>query len=235
VTDFYATQQGNFLGKYSDFPSAPANAVYLVDVSLPSTQIKLIPGIGYGTVEQFPTFFRIADLQADTYTLVPISSILPELIQNNEIGPLKFTLNGVYSSAGVPSELDPPVPYAGPAATIKRCRLIRRTAGTAGETALNVRVIRVVSSGPVSFDIFTPDSVIKVAASSGDRVTATKFPNIPGPGIAPIDTSVNGSRTLLLPGDIVEAVLTSVETFKPGPPDGPEGAMLYIEFNDSMI
>jgi hypothetical protein len=120
-------------------------------------------------------------------------------------GDLYFTLSGNYSAVPTPGTFDAPF-ITEVAFTLDHVHVARRTAGTAGQTTIDVTKngVSIFAGGPPF-----------VAAAAGDYATAVG--NLFAPG-----------SNVFAPGDILEVVLTSVETFNAGPPPGPEGLRVTI-------
>lgn len=120
---------------------------------------------------------------------------------------LEFELSGVYSAALVPGY------FAAPKSVRDACicdtvHLVRRTAGSAGATQVDV-----LRNGASVYTLPVHRPVVQF--SDGDDFEAF-FP--------PTDLSnVNWN-----PGDVIEARMESVESFLAGPPPGPEGLWLRV-------
>jgi len=118
-----------------------------------------------------------------------------------------FSLSGEYSSTTIPDFFDTPrlVRYS---YLLLEVTLMRRTAGTLGTTRVDILVN---STSIFATDLDKP----QVNALDGDYATDVKT-----------TFTISG----VSPGDIVEPVLETVETFKAGPPSGPEGLSLEVRF-----
>lgn len=123
--------------------------------------------------------------------------------------PYEWALGGVYSGVVTPAFFDAPrlvVPPLAPR-TLQRVWMLRRTAGTAGNTS--VQVYR--NGNPV---LVVP---LSVAAGSGDNAAAQTV-------------AFNVGEDVFNATDIIEAAVVAVETFKAGPPPGPDGLRLILQF-----
>jgi len=141
----------------------------------------------------------IAPLDPGRWLLAPATTAPPGS------GELHFTLSGEYSGAVVPAFFDPPyVAIAG--FTVAFVQLVRRTAGTAGFTEIDVlkNGVTILAAPPV-----------KVTAAMGDDVSFFSNSFVPG-------------QDIFLPTDRLDVVLSAVETFDAGPPAGPEGLRVVI-------
>jgi hypothetical protein len=155
-----------------------------------------------------------------------VGFILTDIFNNafsgasGELAPYIFTLSGNYSAAATPGFFDPPRRVKSNR-TISSVTLIRRTAGLAGSGGATI--IDILRNG---FSIFpgpgnmpqVGDGAVPPTPGNNAIFVATTF-NAPGP------TGPN-----LTTGDIIEAQLVSKETFFSGPPDGPEGFTVAINF-----
>lgn len=121
----------------------------------------------------------------------------------------EFLLSGAYSSASLPGTFDPPFLTDSPS-TVTHVSMIRRTAGSSGVTKVDI-----LKNGASIF-IHDADKP-QVNAGAGNYA------------ISIVDVFVGGVLTLV-PGDILEAVLQSAETYAAGPPEGPEGLCVKIYF-----
>lgn len=119
-------------------------------------------------------------------------------------GDVHFTLSGEYSAAAVPGFFDPPL-YVEAGFALDHVRLMRRTAGTAGQTEIDV-----LKNG---VSIFT--ALPAITAGAGDNATAVGNAFVLGANV-------------FVPGDYIDVVLVGVETFKAGPPSGPEGLRVTL-------
>lgn len=120
-------------------------------------------------------------------------------------GELHFTLSGMYAGAIVPGVFDPL--YIAPLGfTITSVQVMRRTAGLAGSTDIDVTKngVSILAAPPLS-----------VTAGAGDNATVVTAAFAPGANV-------------FLANDILEVVLVAVETFNPGLPVGPEGLRIVI-------
>lgn len=130
----------------------------------------------------------------------------PPAVQTPE--PYDWTAEGVYSGAAVPVYLNAPrVVWLPAPRTLQRALLLRRTAGGAGSSA--VQVYR--NGNPV---LTVP---LAVTAAAGDYAAAQT-------------TSFQVGQDVFGPLDVIDVQLTSVESFKAGPPPGPEGLRLLLVF-----
>jgi hypothetical protein len=117
--------------------------------------------------------------------------------------PFSFEISGPYSGAVVPGSFGAPLIVDTPF-SMAEVRLSRRVAGAFGQTTVDVLRNGVsVFSGPAP----------SVLASSGNY--------------AGVSTSSFVSPSFG-PGDVLDVLLTSVETFSAGPPFGPEGLRVDI-------
>lgn len=123
--------------------------------------------------------------------------------------PYSFCIAGVYSAAAVPAYFDPPMLVIPPAAprTLFRVWMIRRTAGLAGSTT--IQLYR--NGNPI---LVTP---LSIAAASGDNAGAQTVIFNPG-------------EDVFAATDIIECELQAVESYKAGPPPGPEGLRVLLQF-----
>lgn len=121
-----------------------------------------------------------------------------------------FTLSGVYDQALVPGVFDPPR-RAATTRTISRVELVRRTAGAAGTTRLDVK-----KNGTSIFG--SPPLYPHVSAIDGDYATVS------------VATFKEDGATLFA-GDILEVSLEETETHLIGPSEGPEGLTLTVFFS----
>lgn len=123
--------------------------------------------------------------------------------------PYRFLLAGVFSGVPVPAFFDPPELVINPYAprTLKRVSMVRRTAGTAGATSIQIsRNGALVLAAPLS-----------VTAAAGAYATATTIAFVPG-------------EEVFGPANIIDCVLLTTETFFAGPNPGPEGLRVLLEF-----
>jgi hypothetical protein len=119
---------------------------------------------------------------------------------------LEFGLVGVYSGAALPGFYTAPR-LIKTGFSVSTVSLTRRISGTAGTTIVDVR------RNGVSLYL-TPGDLPTIAAGA-DYTTVFAIP-----------TAVGGLA--LAANDVIDAVLTSVETALVGPPPGPEGFNLII-------
>jgi len=112
---------------------------------------------------------------------------------SGSIREMRFGLDGPYSSAVVPGFFDPALRVEIPG-TISTFRILRRTRGSAGTTTVNLLLNGLVIG------------TLSVIAGAGNYATSSAILGIP-----------------IIVGDMLEAELTSVESFMLGPPEGPEG------------
>lgn len=124
-------------------------------------------------------------------------------------GWVDFDLTGVYAAAVVPGFFSPPFAVR-VASTCDVVHLVRRTAGLAGSTALDVR------RNGVSIYLAPGDRPV-VTPADGDDYDALFPPTDPG-------------QVVWAPGDKIEVVMLSAETFKIGPPPGPEGLRARVYY-----
>lgn len=123
----------------------------------------------------------------------------------------RFSLAGFeYSGVIVPGFFEAPVLIRVPR-LILEVSLIRRTAGTAGTTRLNL-----LKNGTT---IFTN-------AAAQPQVTAVAGDN----AIDVVSADADFADRLLAAGDRFEPQLEEVETFNVGPPEGPEGFELRVRY-----
>lgn len=141
----------------------------------------------------------IPALSPGRWLLVPNPSTVAEYIP-------PFKLSGVYSAAIVPGFFDPPF-YVPAAMTITSVRLFRRTPGTAGQTTVELHKNGV--------NILAAPLTLLAAAGPYSSVSTAVFNPV--------------GANILAPGDRLEAVLTAVDTFALGPPQGPEGLSLSCD------
>ena len=139
------------------------------------------------------------------WLLIPLAAAAPPK------EPAIFRLSGVYSGAGVPGFFDPPHSI-GPteaARTIVGVEMFRRTAGTAGQTRVDILVngVTIFGGGPLTQCIVT--------AAAGD--------NVPGGHGAITAPAVPANS-------YIDASLEEVETALAGPPPGPEGLFVKVRF-----
>lgn len=123
--------------------------------------------------------------------------------------PYEWVIGGVYAAVLVPAYFDAPrlvVPPLAPR-TLVRAWLIRRTAGTAGSSS--VQVYR--NGNPV---LAAP---LAVTAAAGDNDVQQT-------------TAFNVGEDVFNAIDIIEAQLVTAETFNAGPPPGPDGLRLILQF-----
>jgi hypothetical protein len=126
-------------------------------------------------------------------------------------GFVDFELSGVYAAAIVPGTFDPMwSPKTN--ATITLIELTRRTAGTAGTTLLDITI------NGVTLFLLPADQPL-ATAGFGDNVV--QYFSIFDPAMV-----------TLVPTDLVECVLQTVETFKLGPPPGPEGLRVRLYYTE---
>lgn len=123
--------------------------------------------------------------------------------------PFIFRLDGVYDGAIVPGSFDPPL-LVRTSRTIVEVALFRRTAGSAGTTRCDVKKNGV--------SIFSGAGAMpQVAFGAGDEASS-------------VVSAFNLGAAACLPGDYLDVTLESVESFLPGPPQGPEGLSVMIRF-----
>jgi len=120
-----------------------------------------------------------------------------------DVAPLLFGLDGPYNDARVPGTFDPPV-LIETARTINTVTLLRRDAGTAGNTTIDVAV-----NGASIFAL--PADRPSVPSGAGSFVSDSKPPTAGG--------------GVLNPGDIVEVYLVEKET---GDATRPQGIRVAI-------
>lgn len=120
-------------------------------------------------------------------------------------GALHYPLTGVYSGAVVPGFYAPP-DIADAAFTLDHVQLVRRTAGSAGSTDIDVlKNGTSILAAPLS-----------IAFGAGDNASATT------------NTWAAPGANTFAPGDVIDVHLLAVETFLPGPPSGPEGLRVVL-------
>lgn len=151
-----------------------------------------------------PTDIAIPD--PGRWLLIPLSAATPPK------EPAIFRLSGVYSGALVPGFFDPPhyIGVTEAARTIVGVEMFRRTAGTAGQTRVDILV-----NGVTIFD-GVPANLPTVTAGAGDNVAGAHISLIVA-GAVPA-----GAR--------IDASLEEVETALVGPPPGPEGLFVKVRF-----
>lgn len=123
--------------------------------------------------------------------------------------PYNFELSGVYSGALVPGYFAPPILVVPPAVprTLVRVWMFRRTAGLAGSTTIQLyRNGNPILAAPLS-----------VTAASGDYSAAQTV-------------AFNAGEDVLGVTDIIECELQAVESYLAGPPPGPEGLRVVMQF-----
>jgi len=126
-------------------------------------------------------------------------------------GFVDFELSGVYAAAIVPGTFDPMwSPKTN--ATITLIELTRRTAGTAGTTLLDITI------NGVTLFLLPADQPL---ATAGFGNNVVQYFSIFDPAMV-----------TLVPTDLVECVLQTVETFKLGPPPGPEGLRVRLYYTE---
>lgn len=122
---------------------------------------------------------------------------------------MTFGLAGPYSAATVPGFFEPPRRIIS-TRTLSAVHMFRRTAGTAGTTRLDV--------------LHNGTSVFLV---DGDKpqVDATD-----GDNFGMVTTTFDPGQVSFSVGEFIDVELETVETFKAGPPEGPEGFSAILVF-----
>ncbi len=116
-----------------------------------------------------------------------------------------FVIDGAeYSAAGIGAFIGNPI-YISAFTTITSVLMHRRFAGLAGVTNVEIRKNGVAITAPFG-----------VSVGDGDYASSI------------ISTFAPLGSNNLIPGDYIEAVITAVETYKAGPPEGPEGLSIYL-------
>lgn len=127
---------------------------------------------------------------------------------------LNFRLSGEYSSAVVPGFFEPPFLFSSPWGIILSASLIRRTAGTSGTTRVDVLQNGVSLFGGI------PASMPQVDASSGDNYSSIK--------------NLSDITRIITATDYIDVSLEEVETYKIGPPEGPEGIFVSLTIKEPL-